>query len=183
MARPRKYDPESVSQKIMDTFWAKGYDTTAIADLIAATGLQKGSLYNAFGDKSKMFQIALLRCDREMVSKMVELMDQLGGREAITALLAAPAQSVIAGNQRGCLLCNSMGEYACLDDVAREIVNRSREHFEGAIRRAIARMSGPSTSIQANEVQALYFGMQVMARGGLDAEALNGIAQSALMRI
>ena len=35
----------------MDAFWAKGYEATSMADLCKCTGLHKGSLYQAFGDK------------------------------------------------------------------------------------------------------------------------------------
>lgn len=183
MARPRSYDPDLIAEKITETFWKTGYEATAVADLVASTGLKKGSLYNSYGDKSKMFQIALLRYDREMVARMVTLMDQLPGREAIAALLEAPTKAVLGGDQRGCLLCNSMGEYAYLDDVARGIVDRSREHFESAIGRALKRIDGRSGTVSANELQALYFGMQVMSRGGVAAEALNAIGQSAMARL
>ena len=183
MARPRKHDPDTVSQQIMETFWKKGYDATAISDLMAATGLKKGSLYHAFGDKQKMFQMALLRYDQEKVTSLAQAMDELSGSEAISLLLQAPAQAVEASDRRGCLLCNSVGEYESLDDVTRGIVRRTREVFERAIQRALQRITSPSTTIRPSEVQALYFGMQVMARGGVSAEEINAIGQSALARI
>ena len=45
----------------MHAFWARGYEATSMTDLIAATGLHKGSLYQAFGDKHSLFVGALKR--------------------------------------------------------------------------------------------------------------------------
>ena len=50
----------------MDAFWAKGYEATSMADLCTCTGLHKGSLYQAFGDKHSLFMNALKHySDRE----------------------------------------------------------------------------------------------------------------------
>ena len=43
----------------MDAFWAKGFEATSMADLCCCTGLHKGSLYQAFGDKHTLFMNAL----------------------------------------------------------------------------------------------------------------------------
>jgi TetR/AcrR family transcriptional repressor of nem operon len=43
----------------MDAFWDKGFEATSMADLCTCTGLHKGSLYQAFGDKHKLFMDAL----------------------------------------------------------------------------------------------------------------------------
>ena len=43
----------------MDAFWAKGFEATSMTDLCSCTGLHKGSLYQAFGDKHTLFMNAL----------------------------------------------------------------------------------------------------------------------------
>src|SRR5947209_18502970 len=55
MARPRGVDEKKVLQAARDEFWSCGYAATSIDDVAAATGLGKGSLYGAFGDKHALF--------------------------------------------------------------------------------------------------------------------------------
>ena len=61
MARPREFDIDHVLNAAMHAFWQRGYEATSLADLMEATGLQKGSLYKAFGDKHSLFMQALNR--------------------------------------------------------------------------------------------------------------------------
>ena len=59
MARPREFDESDAIERALGVFWRRGYDGTSIADLVAATGLQRQSLYNAFTDKQGLFRAAL----------------------------------------------------------------------------------------------------------------------------
>jgi AcrR family transcriptional regulator len=51
----RQFDESQVHDAMMRVFWQKGYVATTIDDLVQATGLKRGSLYHAFGDKAGMF--------------------------------------------------------------------------------------------------------------------------------
>ena len=51
VGRPREFDEEIALTEIMNVFWAKGFEGTTLNDLVSATGMKKGSLYAAFGDK------------------------------------------------------------------------------------------------------------------------------------
>src|ERR1700741_275200 len=59
MPRPRKFDEADVVAAARDEFWSRGYAATSVDDLTSATGLGKGSLYGAFGDKHGLFMLAL----------------------------------------------------------------------------------------------------------------------------
>ena len=59
MARPRKFVEDQVIEAARDQFWAHGYAGTSLDDLVAVTGLGRGSLYGAFGDKHTIFLRAL----------------------------------------------------------------------------------------------------------------------------
>lgn len=59
--RPREFDTDTVLEAAMRAFWTHGYEATSMADLMRATGLQKGSLYKAFGDKHTLFLKTLAR--------------------------------------------------------------------------------------------------------------------------
>ncbi len=55
----KSYNEETAVENAMQVFWEKGFEPTSIADLLAGTGLNKGSLYNAFGGKQQLFVKAL----------------------------------------------------------------------------------------------------------------------------
>ena len=64
MGRPREFDTDAALERIMSVFWAKGFEGASMADLVHATGLKKGSLYAAFGDKRAMYHQSLALYDR-----------------------------------------------------------------------------------------------------------------------
>jgi TetR/AcrR family transcriptional regulator, copper-responsive repressor len=59
--RPRAYDPDAALQQVIEVFWKTGYSATTLDDLSAATGMNRPSLYAAFGDKRRLYLKALDR--------------------------------------------------------------------------------------------------------------------------
>ncbi|MDR6554848.1 helix-turn-helix domain-containing protein [Paenibacillus qinlingensis] len=59
MARPKEFDQEAALDKALELFWEKGYERTSIQDLVEHTGVHRGSLYDTFGDKQKLFLTCL----------------------------------------------------------------------------------------------------------------------------
>lgn len=181
MARPRKYSVETARESIMNAFWKNGFEATSLADLIAATGMKKGSLYRAFGDKTAMFQLALAEYDRIAVIATIAKLDSLSGKEALSAFLAAPALSVEAEDRRGCMLCNSLSEYEKLGPDARALAEKGRLSLTAAIERALHEIDyGPASKAKALEILAVYFGLRVLARGGVQAEQIQSVAENVI---
>lgn len=57
--RPRAYDPQAALRQATDTFWKTGYAATSLDEISAATGMNRPSLYAAFGDKHALYLEAL----------------------------------------------------------------------------------------------------------------------------
>jgi TetR/AcrR family transcriptional regulator, copper-responsive repressor len=57
--RPRAYDPQAALLRATDTFWRAGYSGTSLDEISAATGMNRPSLYAAFGDKRALYLEAL----------------------------------------------------------------------------------------------------------------------------
>src|SRR5215470_7162266 len=97
MARPRSFDPDDALARAMEAFWAKGYEGTSLADLVAATGLNKGSLYAAFGDKRRLYLAAIERYERVAIDATIARL-----RDAVdpAAAIAAVFDGVIAAVER-----------------------------------------------------------------------------------
>src|ERR1043165_8878068 len=55
MVGARQFDEQEVIATALDVFWRKGLHDATMQDLAAATGVQRGSLYNAYGDKEAIF--------------------------------------------------------------------------------------------------------------------------------
>ena len=94
VGRPRQFDEDLALDSAMQAFWAKGYEATSLADLMAATGLHKGSLYQAFGDKHSLFIRALNRYLEEMRSRSAPTSDRRAERSAAFAKAMASSVSI-----------------------------------------------------------------------------------------
>ncbi len=73
MARLREFDENKILEIVRDLFWHKGFEATSYADLSSATGLGRGSLYAAFGDKHVLYHRALMLYLNEEVSGAVRM--------------------------------------------------------------------------------------------------------------
>ena len=72
--RPRQYDPERALAKAADVFWKRGYAATSLDDLVAATGMNRPSLYAAFGDKRDIYLKTLARYREQSRAIGVEIL-------------------------------------------------------------------------------------------------------------
>ena len=116
----------------MDEFWQKGYESTSLSDLCACTGLHKGSLYQAFGDKHQLFMRSLNHyADREFKDVAAVALDQDSPLDSIRALVRMVCDHAAEG--RGCLMINSMVELAPHDPEVREMLAKEGQRRIGVM--------------------------------------------------
>ena len=129
MGRPREFDEQQALGAALERFWEKGFEATSLADLTECMGLQKGSLYGAFGDKRQLYLSALARYQDEALGTIARALAAEGSpREALRAFFAeAVARSASRDGPRGCLCVNTAVELAPHDD---EIARGLRKHGE-----------------------------------------------------
>jgi TetR/AcrR family transcriptional repressor of nem operon len=109
MGRPREFDIDQVTDQAMQAFWRGGYGGTSLSDLMAATGLEKGSLYKAFGSKEKLFLAALDRYLNDGVAHMESTVRSAPtATDALQAILGMVADNC-SGTRgaTGCLAVNT----------------------------------------------------------------------------
>src|SRR5258708_9237707 len=70
--RPRAYEPEQALGKALDLFRKGGFAATSLDDLSAATGMNRPSLYGAFGDKRELYIKSYARYRADARAAMVE---------------------------------------------------------------------------------------------------------------
>jgi TetR/AcrR family transcriptional repressor of nem operon len=124
--RPRSFDTDAAIERAMGVFWSRGYNATALPDLLRATKLSRGSLYAAFGDKHGLFLLAL---DRYIADALTRMDAEFDPRRAPVVGLRAYLTGYVertsgANGRRGCLLVATAMELAGRDpEVDRRIAN------------------------------------------------------------
>jgi TetR/AcrR family transcriptional repressor of nem operon len=190
MARPRSFDEAAVLRAARDKFWSSGYAGTKVDDIAAATGLGKGSLYGAFGDKHALF----LRVFDDYCTEAVEgTRRTLGGPDSgayqrIREHLIAIAEVTAADrDRRGCLIAKSTAECAEHDEA---IAARSQRAFRdlgdqltaciAAAQRAGDIHAGHNPAHLASLLLAVNRGIEALGKGGSSPAELHTIAETAL---
>ncbi len=176
MARPRQFDEDDVRKALMNVFWEKGYEATSMQDLVDATGLLKGSLYGAFGDKQALYQIALQHYDQSYIQAGVDMLGQAGScHEKIGKLFDSVSESMKTGVfAGGCLLCNASVEMAPVDPTIRRIVQNQINRLITAVSKAIQTDSNPESTKNADTlagvIVSVYLGTRVIAKAGMPVQ-------------
>ena len=119
MGRPASYDATAVEQAALEQFWAEGYKASSVDLLVAGTGLNKHSLYQAFGGKSGLFARVLERYIAEYSQTFLSLFDRHRGIAALQKYL----QAVLArSDARGCLVVNAAVELGESDPLCHQLI-------------------------------------------------------------
>ena len=124
MARPREFDFDEALDAAMAAFWDHGYEATSLADLMDATGLQKGSIYKAFGSKHELFLQALERYFDKAYGNMREAIEgPRSPRQGIRKWLELVVSTCNdPKTRRGCFALNAVVELGPHDeDTARRV--------------------------------------------------------------
>lgn len=115
IGRPRQFDEGKSLNAAMMQFWRHGYASTSMQDLLNATGLSKSSLYQSFGNKSKLFSSCLVHYQHWLILDLEQqLSSSSSGFQFIENLLVMVISEASAPQRNGCLLVNTANELAGL---------------------------------------------------------------------
>jgi AcrR family transcriptional regulator len=184
--RPREFDQEAVLEALTQLFWEKGYESTSMADIVEATGLNKSSLYNAFGSKDELFDRAIGRYVDSRAKMLGEMVEKgTHGIDDVLMMLDALWMEVEAGDHRGCLAVNTSTELGPDNLGAVEISERYRTLMRHALTTAFSRAADlgeidrAHVENYANTIMALMLGLAVVVRGGASNDELRMQVDSA----
>ena len=143
MGRLQTFDSTTVVQSARDVFWDLGYDGASLADLESATGLNRSSLYHAFGSKRGLFDAAVADYRDTVIRPRLRALQTDGAGRAdllvyFDELRDAVGRLPLDSPRRGCLLVNCATGLAAHDEPAREVVEAYRTELAGALRNALA---------------------------------------------
>lgn len=190
MARPRTFDEDDVLAAARDQFWNRGYAATSVEELTAATGLGKGSLYGAFGDKHSLFLRTLDEYCTAAIDGVVAQLTQpdVSAYDRLAAHVRAMAAEVAADTERrGCLMARSSAELGASDPDVDLVVRRSltkwRAQLVGVIeqaRRDGAVRADVDPQALATMLLALMRGLEALRKGGVEPARIKAAAEAAL---
>ncbi|MDJ0951316.1 MAG: TetR/AcrR family transcriptional regulator [Alphaproteobacteria bacterium] len=191
MARPREFDRDQVVDHAIELFWRKGYTAASIQDLVAATGLNRGSLYATFGDKAGLFAAAV---DRYMAAGNVQRLFDSADERPFVAVLRDVLQGLVdAGaadpHRKGCLLTNTVVELGPHDRAVAESLAGHLAELEASLARRIraAQKAGELSSDRPPRALARFVvssiqGLRVMSKLRPERRYLEDIAGEVLAR-
>jgi len=133
--RPRAYDPETALTQATAAFWDAGYAATSLDDLCAATGMNRPSLYGAFGDKHELYLAALARYwEISRVAMQEALAYDRPLREALRRLYRKALAGYFGGNDgaRGCFAIGTATTEAMRDAKIRALLAEGFQMIDDA---------------------------------------------------
>jgi AcrR family transcriptional regulator len=171
VGRRKQFDDTTVVRAARDVFWQRGYASTSLADLEAATRLSRSSMYLTYGSKRGLFDRALRNYLDELIWPMLAPMEATGaGREEIVAYFLAQAanlrQSPKSVLTHGCLIANTSTELNVLDADAVRVVLEYRNRVRAAIFHALGGMAESiyDREAKAEILAATQIGVMISAR-------------------
>jgi TetR/AcrR family transcriptional repressor of nem operon len=167
VVRPREFDEATVIQQALGVFWKKGFDGTSVQDLVEATGLQRGSIYGAFGDKRTLFLAAL---DAYMAA-VLKGFDEIA-RNAEDPVDAIRDQIRHFGERSkgpqgplGCMVNNTLSELVGQDDTARARIQSFLAEMRGRFASALKAGQEAGTFDSSRDAEALASFLQCTIHG------------------
>ncbi|BDI31035.1 TetR family transcriptional regulator [Capsulimonas corticalis] len=150
--RPREFDTSAVLAAAADAFWERGYHATSIDDLCKATGLLRGSLYAAFGDKRGILLAALDHYSDAAVARLAgRLSAAEPSRETLrAALMYYTRTAAIVNGQCGCLITNLATEMLPQDAEVAEKILRNQTRMAALLAGEVAR--GQKAGVFSNQM-------------------------------
>ncbi|NIM01492.1 MAG: TetR family transcriptional regulator [Acidobacteria bacterium] len=142
MGRPREFDPADALEKAMHLFWENGYESTSMSDLVASTGVHRGSLYATYGNKEEIFLAALkLYGKTHGLDMILPILESDRPIAALKRLIWDRYDDYVSGvSTSGCLICNTLAEITPEDETVfgfiGYLLDKRAELFAQALERA-----------------------------------------------
>jgi AcrR family transcriptional regulator len=186
--RPRAFDLDVALDHALEVFWRQGYEGTALSDLTAAMGINRPSLYAAFGNKEQLFGKVLDRYVNGPGAFAAAALDAPRARDVVERLVYG-AIDLTTGPRtpRGCLSVRCAQAGGPESEPARQEVVSRRKASEAALRRRLEHArstgdlrAGSDPGDLARFVMTLTDGIAVQAASGCGRDELRRVAETAL---
>jgi TetR/AcrR family transcriptional regulator, copper-responsive repressor len=188
--RPRAFESETALAQAMDVFWGHGFAAASLDDITAATGLNRPSLYGAFGDKRALY-LKTLEAYRALGRAAIDA--ALGGAhplaEALRRVYRTALDIYLSGERgaRGCFLIGTAATEAIADTEIRAIYAAGLHELDAAFAARFRRAQAAgelAAAVDPDEharlASAVLHTLSIRARAGETREALEQTAEAAI---
>jgi len=186
--RPSEFDYDEALEKALEVFWSKGYEGASMSELTEAMGINRPSIYAAYGNKEELFSKVLNRYLAGPVAYVAEAMQEPTAKQVAEKFLTESAGFLTnKSNPRGCMIAVGAlfsGEGA--EQIKRQLITY-RHGYENALKERFNLAKSENdlpqtvcTSALAKYIATIHQGMSVQAASGATKEALIEVIQMAL---
>ena len=178
--RTRQFDVEEALDRALAVFWARGYEGATLPELTRAMGINRPSLYAAFGNKEQLFHKALDRYQTGPMSFVTEALRKPTARAVVEAILSGFVRMQRDRDKaRGCLVVS--GALACGEEAetVRHELAQVRQAFVTALRQRFERAvhdgdlpAGTDCATLARYVATVLNGLAVQSASGATEKEL-----------
>lgn len=186
--RPREFDLDQALDQALKVFWHNGYEGASLPELTKAMGINRPSLYAAFGNKESLFRRAIDRYAEGPASRIAEVLAEPVVRTAVEYLFAASVDLVTHPHRpRGCFLVQSALVCGESGAAARQALALRRTAYVAALQRRFERAlaegdlpADADPAALARYVAAVTHGIAVQAATGATRRELQDVARLAM---
>lgn len=189
MVRTKEFDPAEALDKAIKLFWRNGYERTSVRDLVEAMGINRGSLYDTFGDKHSLFLNCLSKYSEVYVSQTLWVLSQNTPIYPTLKKLFDNVVDLVHEDQCnwGCLINNTANELSLHDKKVAELVSGIYNQFEQSFTRFLE--YGKSNGELPAELDARskgrfltssFVGLSTLAKTNVSSVLLKDVIQTTL---
>jgi AcrR family transcriptional regulator len=185
--RPREFDNDEVLRVAFEQFWRKGVRGTSLSDIAREAGVQRGSLYNAFGSKEALFLSAYERYAGKYLDSIQKALGAGSLRKRLTTFFDVTIKNMCSGSPpRGCPTTRGLMEVGAaegegLNDDARQVFADLIARITALVRDALSASAARGEFDGDPKSAALHIitvtrGLAVLERAYGDEDELRRIA-------
>ena len=187
--RPRAYEPDVALGKALDLFRKEGFAATSLDDLSAATGMNRPSLYGAFGDKRALYIKSYQRYRDDARAAMIGIFrDEMPIRQRLQKIYAVALDIYLSGESpRGCFTVMTAASEAVADPDIRAMVLEGFAELDKAFAACfrLAKEKGElvgsaDTTVLSQLASATIHSIAIRARAGVPRKELEAIVKGAI---
>jgi AcrR family transcriptional regulator len=183
MVNKPQFDEDVLLEAALKAFWQNGFAATSMIDLAQATGVQRGSLYNAYGDKERLFLLVFERYSNRFLDSVRQVLSNPDPAVALTTLFKQFVANMSEGApSRGCLTTKTAIELPLAGKAIEARVKRLIEDLTAVIREALStptarRKLSCDPSVAAELAVTFTRGLAVMERAYRNPRHLEKMSQ------
>ncbi|HEV2639956.1 MAG TPA: TetR/AcrR family transcriptional regulator [Actinocrinis sp.] len=186
----KHFDPDLTLERALRLFWRRGEAATNIGDIVEATGVNRSSLYNAYGSKRDLYRAALTRyLERHSQPAFDRLAADGRGLAAVADFFDELVRARCGGEYArwGCLVTNAHLDPAHAEPEIQAVLTAHHQRLRAALRSALTAAAragqlapGLDLDATAEQLALVAYGVNMRSRGGAPEDELRRGARAAL---